>query len=242
MRAHSETALRSFYDFHLDVDTGPLINPFPLDRSGRRRRAHAGRDPTDPPRKERSGLYRPTVPVRVPRSVPDEVFNEIFARLPSHRDRALVAFYVSTGARASELLSATCTGTAPGRQLITVVRKGDRELQELPASTDAFVWLRLYQMEMADEIPRGGRQPLATALASQRRRGARLQLAGRADAMAGNPRPTFQMVAVRTLRRPEDPDLRGHHPPFAGLTGLRPGERWPSQAHSSNRVIGSFAL
>ena len=37
----------------------------------------------------------------------DEQFNEIFARLPSHRDRALVAFYVSTGARASELLSVT---------------------------------------------------------------------------------------------------------------------------------------
>ena len=32
-----------------------------------------------------------------PRSVPDEEFNEIFAALPSHRDRALVAFYVSTG-------------------------------------------------------------------------------------------------------------------------------------------------
>ena len=36
---------------------------------------------------------------------PDDVFNEIFAKLGSHRDRALVAFYVSTGARASELLS-----------------------------------------------------------------------------------------------------------------------------------------
>ena len=28
------------------------------------------------------------------------------------------------------------------------------ELQELPASTDAFVWLRLYQVEMAELIPR----------------------------------------------------------------------------------------
>src|SRR4029077_13341162 len=86
--------------------------------------------------------------------------NEIFARLPSHRDRALVAFYVSTGARASELLSATVAGTDPGRQLITVARKGTRELQELPASTDAFVWLRLYQVEMAGLIPAGRREPL----------------------------------------------------------------------------------
>jgi site-specific recombinase XerC len=98
------------------------------------------------------------VPTRVPRSVPDEQFNEIFARLPSHRDRALVAFYVSTGARASELLSATQGGVDPGRQLITVVRKGSREIQELPASLDAFVWLRLYQVEMQDEIPQASGQ------------------------------------------------------------------------------------
>ena len=101
------------------------------------------------------------MPVQDPaQSVPDEEFNEIFARLPSHRDRALVAFYVSTGARASELLSATLAGVDPGRQVITVTRKGTRELQELPASTDAFVWLRLYQVEMDGLIPQGRRQPL----------------------------------------------------------------------------------
>jgi site-specific recombinase XerD len=114
----------------------------------------------EPFRNERAGLYRPKVPSRVPRSIPDEEFNEIFAKLASHRDRALVAFYVSTGARASELLSATLAGVDPGRQVITVVRKGTREFQELPASTDAFVWLRLYQVEMAELIPRGRRQPL----------------------------------------------------------------------------------
>ncbi len=160
VRAHSETVLRSFYDFHRDAGTGPVINPFPLDRSRRGGRAHAHHNPMEPYGNERSGLYRPRVPSRVPRSVPDGEFNEIFARLPSHRDRALVAFYVSTGARASELLSATVAGADPGRQVITVVRKGTRELQELPASTDAFVWLRLYQVEMDGLIPKGRRQPL----------------------------------------------------------------------------------
>ena len=149
-----------FYDFHRDAGTGPILNPFPLDRSRRGGRAHAHHNPMEPYRNERAGLYRPRVPSRIPRSVPDEEFNEIFARLPSHRDRALVAFYVSTGARASELLSATQGGVDPGRQLITVVRKGTRELQELPASTDAFVWLRLYQVEMDGLIPQGRRQPL----------------------------------------------------------------------------------
>ncbi len=160
VRAHSETVLRSFYDLHRDLGSGPILNPFPLDRARRGRRAHAHRNPMDPPRHERTGLYRPTVPSRVPRSVPDAEFNEIFARLGSHRDRALVAFYVSTGARASELLSATQGGVDPGRGLIAVVRKGSREIQELPASTDAFVWLRLYQVEMAQEIPRGRTRPL----------------------------------------------------------------------------------
>lgn len=155
VRTHSETVLRSFYDFHRDVGTGPMVNPFPLDRSRRGGRAHAHHNPMEPYHGERSGLYRPRVVKRVPRSIPDKEFNEIFARLPSHRDRALVAFYVSTGARASELLSVSQGGVDPGRQLITLVRKGTRQTQELPASLDAFVWLRLYQVEMDGLIPRG---------------------------------------------------------------------------------------
>ena len=132
---------------------GPPVNPFPLDRSRRGGRAHAHHNPMEPFHPGRSGLYRPVVPSRIPRSVPDGEFNEIFAALRSHRDRALVAFYVSTGARASELLSATRGGADPGRQLITVVRKGTRERQQLPASAGAFVWLRLYQLEMEGKLP-----------------------------------------------------------------------------------------
>ncbi len=160
VRAHAETVLRCFYDFHLAAGDGPIRNPFPLDRSRRGGRAHAHHNPMEPFHHERTGLYRPRVPSRIPRSITDEEFNEIFAKLPSHRDRALVAFYVSTGARASELLSATQGGVDPGRQLITVVRKGTRERQELPASTDAFVWLRLYQLQVEGLIPKGRRQPL----------------------------------------------------------------------------------
>ena len=160
VRAHSETVLRCFYLFRLEAGSGPVINPFPLDRARRAGRAHAHHNPMEPYRDQRAGLFRPRLPRRVPRSIPDEEFNEIFTRLPSHRDRALVAFYVSTGARASELLSATQGGVHPGRQVIAVIRKGTREVQELPASADAFVWLRLYQAQMAGLIPRGRRQPL----------------------------------------------------------------------------------
>ena len=38
VRAHSETVLRRFYDFHREAGTGPVVNPFPLDRSRRGRR------------------------------------------------------------------------------------------------------------------------------------------------------------------------------------------------------------
>jgi hypothetical protein len=37
-RAHSETVLRGFYGYHLDAGTGPIVKPFPLDRSRRQAR------------------------------------------------------------------------------------------------------------------------------------------------------------------------------------------------------------
>jgi site-specific recombinase XerD len=210
VRAHSETVLRAFYDFHQDVGTGPIINPFPLHRSRRGGRANAHHNPMETYRNERSGLYRPRVPSRIPRSVPDEQFNEIFAGLPSHRDRALVAFYVSTGARASELLSATVAGVDPGRQLITVVRKGTRELQQLPASTDAFVWLRLYQVEMAGLIPSGRRQPLWWTLRRPLRPltyHAVHRMFERVNAKAGTEATLHSLRHTAAYRMAEDPAL-----------------------------------
>jgi site-specific recombinase XerC len=111
-------------------------------------------------RGERAGLFRPRTTKRIPRQIPDETFNELFAQLSSHRDRALVAFWISTGARASELLGVLSSGADPGQQLITVVRKGSRALQQLPASPDAFVWLRLYQQQMHRLVPARADDPL----------------------------------------------------------------------------------
>jgi hypothetical protein len=110
--AHCETVCRGFYAYHLEAGTGPIVNPFPMARHGR---AHAHHNPMDPFPRQKAGLFRPRVPRRAPRQIPDSVFNELFARLPSHRDRALVAFWVSTGARASELLGSACSGADPGR-------------------------------------------------------------------------------------------------------------------------------
>jgi integrase len=158
--AHGESVLRAFYDLHLETGQGPMVNPFPLARGRRRGRPGAHRSPMDPPRNQRTGLCRPKLARRLPRCIPDEKFNELFAALGSHRDRALVAFWVSTGARASELLGARCGDLDAGSQLITVIRKGTRAMQPLPASPDAFVWLRLYQAEFHGLVPAGRDDPL----------------------------------------------------------------------------------
>jgi integrase len=157
--AHCETVLRGFYEFHLEAGTGPLVNPFPLVR-GRRGRPNAHHNPMESFRAGRTGRYRPKTVRRIPRRIPDETFDELFAKLGSHRDRALVAFWVSTGARAAELLGARRADADPGRQLITVIRKGTRALQPLPASPDAFVWLRLYQQQLHGLVPARPDDPL----------------------------------------------------------------------------------
>lgn len=187
-----------------------MLNPFPLDRARRGRRAHAHHNPMHPHRNETSGLYRPTVPVRIPRSIPDEQFNEIFARLPSHRDRALVAFYVSTGARASELLSAAQGGVDPGRSVIAVVRKGSRVVQELPASPDAFVWLRLYQVEMGDDLPQGRALPVWWTLRRPVRPltyHATHRMLERVNALAGTSATLHALRHTAAYRMAEDPHL-----------------------------------
>jgi integrase len=158
--AHCESVVRGFYDFHLEAGTGPMLNPFPLVRNRRSGRADAHHNPMEPFVGQRGGRYRPKVATRTPRSIPDDRFDALFATLGSHRDRALVAFWVSTGARASELLGATVGDADPGQQLITVVRKGTRVLQPLPAAADAFVWLRLYQAQLLGLVPAGRDEPL----------------------------------------------------------------------------------
>lgn len=96
-RAHCETVLRTFYDFHLELNTGSLlVNPFPLVRSRRSGRAQSHHNPEREYQRQRTGLYRPTVPQRVPRRVPDDKYTEVFAGLRSHRDRALLAFWAAT--------------------------------------------------------------------------------------------------------------------------------------------------
>ena len=155
--AHCETVARTFYESRLEAGSGPMVNPFPLARHGR---AHAHHNPMEPFKPERGGLYRPKLVSRLPRQIPDEMFTKVFAALRSDRDRALVAFWVSSGARAAELLGSTAGDPDPARQVISVVRKGSRAIQELPACPDAFVYLALYQHRLQGKVTFGADDPL----------------------------------------------------------------------------------
>jgi len=101
-----------FYDFHRDAGTGPMVilpalarTPWwPTQRPSQPDGALSQRAGGPLPAKSRQ---------RIPRCIPDEMFNRVFAELGCHRDRALVALWVSTGARASELLGARCATSTP---------------------------------------------------------------------------------------------------------------------------------
>lgn len=210
-RGHVETVLRSFYEFHLECGRGPIINPFPLDRSRRAGRANAHHKPIEPFRAERTGRYRPKLTKRAPRRIPDEQFNALFGGLKYNRDRALLAFWVSTGARAQELL-AVCQGDAdPGEQVIAVTRKGSRAVQRVPASPDAFVWLRLYQEEAwRNGAPRSRAEPLWFTLRRPWRplayHAARAMFA-RANVLLGSDWTIHDLRHTAAWRMAQDPEM-----------------------------------
>ena len=80
--------------------------------------------------------------------MPDDHWNELFGALRSNRDRAILALGISNAARAGELLGVRGVDLDWGEQLVRVTRKGSGAEQWLPASPDAFVWIRLYLAEL----------------------------------------------------------------------------------------------
>ncbi|CCH32991.1 site-specific integrase [Actinosynnema sp. NPDC047251] len=145
---HSNAVVRSFYGFWLDLGEGPLVNPVQLDRRWRGGRPHAHHNPLEPFRAEGRVRYNPKLPHRLPREMPEERWREVFGQLRSNRDRALLSLDVGNGARASELLGVRGVDLDWGDRLVRVTRKGTGAQQWLPASPEAFVWLRLYLADL----------------------------------------------------------------------------------------------
>ncbi|UYM05631.1 tyrosine-type recombinase/integrase [Solicola gregarius] len=134
--------LSAFYSFHLQMGRGPLMNPVP--ESAERRALLSHRSPLEPTAAVRRAPLRQRVAERVPRSIPDPLWGELFTAMGNHRDRALLAFYVSSGARATELLGPRGGQVDWAAQRIWVTSKGTRTLDPLPASPDAFRYLSWY--------------------------------------------------------------------------------------------------
>ncbi|KRF09321.1 hypothetical protein ASH00_06760 [Arthrobacter sp. Soil782] len=152
---HNLSVISAFYDFHRRALSGPLRNPVP-ERVVNGGRFGAHHNPENKYRQGRRADYRQKVPVRAPRSIPDHAFEDLFTALATDRDRALVAFYVSSAARPSELVGLTSGMVDVGQQCISVVRKGSGAVQRIPASPEAFTWFRLYQESLPEELIRSG--------------------------------------------------------------------------------------
>lgn len=144
---HALSVLAEFYDFHLRTGQGPVVSPVPPQSRNRRVAAH--HNPLEPFALHRRGVYRQRQPQRDPRAVPDKVLDELFGELDCHRDRAIFGMFLSSGARAAELLGMTVSDAHPGDGRIFVRSKGLGGVkQACPVSPDAFAWLALYLGEL----------------------------------------------------------------------------------------------
>lgn len=137
---HGLSVVKGFYDFHGRHGAGPVVNPVPS-KDGPRFRPTVEPDSFALPRRAR---FRQRVPKSPPRAIPDALWDELFAAMGCDRDRALLAIYVSSGARASELLSVTVGDVNWAGQVIHVVSKGSRAREVVPVSADGLIYLRNY--------------------------------------------------------------------------------------------------
>ena len=152
---HALTVAHGFYAFHGRFGVGPVVNPVPV--CAQRRQALAHRSPLEPVPFVRRARLRQRVPQQAPRAIPDALWDKLFAVMGCDRDRALLESYVSSGARASELLGVTLEDVDWAGQLLYVVSKGSRLRQPVPASPDAFRYLGRYLS--TDGVPAAG-QPV----------------------------------------------------------------------------------
>ncbi|MGW7296681.1 tyrosine-type recombinase/integrase [Streptomyces sp. NPDC054829] len=139
---HALTVISGFYEFHAHQGHGPVVNPVPS--SAQRRRALGHRSPLEPMPVAGRARLRQRVPDRPPRSIPDRLWDELFAAMTCDRDRALLEVFVSSGARAEELLGITVGDIDWSGQRIYVITKGTRAREAVPVSPQGLFRLALY--------------------------------------------------------------------------------------------------
>ncbi|MCX5396867.1 tyrosine-type recombinase/integrase [Streptomyces sp. NBC_00102] len=139
---HALSVISGFYEFHAHQGNGPVVNPVPA--SAQRRRALGHLSPLEPKPILGRARLRQKVPGRPPRAIPDRLWDELFDKMGCERDRALLEFYVSSGARAEELLGVRIGDIDWAGQRFYVISKGTRDREVIPASPAAFLRLASY--------------------------------------------------------------------------------------------------
>ena len=89
----------------------------------------------------RRARLRQRVPAAAPKAIPDTMWDELFREMSCDRDRALICMYVSSGARATELLRIDIDDVDWSRQLVYVVSKGSRLRQAVPVSPESLIFV-----------------------------------------------------------------------------------------------------
>ena len=139
---HALSVVSGFYSFHAHEGRGPVVNPVPV--SPQRRRALGHLSPLEPKPVLGRARLRQKVTSRPPRSIPDPLWDELFAAMGCERDRALLDCYVTSGARAEELLGVTTADIHWAKPGLYVISKGTRERELVPISPEACVRLAHY--------------------------------------------------------------------------------------------------
>lgn len=139
---HALSVIWGLYAYHSSFGRGPVSNPVP--ESDERRQALGHLNPLETRPVMRRARLRQRVPKTQPRSIPDQLWDELFATMRYDRDRALLLFYVSSAARASELLGIGTEDIDWGGLRIWVTTKGTRAREDIPADPRAFVYLAQY--------------------------------------------------------------------------------------------------
>ena len=160
---------------------------------------------------ELHGDYRQKVPDQAPRHLPDVAVDDVFRQLTSHRDRSLLGFYLSSGARPSELLGLTNGLVRWDEQTITVVRKGTRALQRIPAAPDAFVCVQLVSSRAASRVPYRPRPTSRWTLRKPHRQlnyDAMRAVVRRANEALGSNWSLHDLRHTAAMRMQDDPNMR----------------------------------
>ena len=153
---HQLSVLFGFYEHTCAAGLGPLVNPVPAQRGRDGGRVFAHHNPMEDFVVRRRATYRQKPPKPAWRAIPDDAAEQLFSVLRCHRDRALMSFWLSSGARAAELLGLRHGDLDVGARTITVISKGSRAREAIPASVDSFAWLALYLAEDRPPLIEGG--------------------------------------------------------------------------------------